>query len=252
MLRTWNLLKFEQAIAPEEGSSAGGTPPPAAAVSDVDEFGYAVEPSVAAPEEKKADAPADEVVEEIKDPVSGYTEEPQPEVQPDPPAAPPPEPEVKLEYELEAKDLDAKEVTKIKELALKHKLPKEAAQDLLDQKLAEVKAAAKILADNKAAQEKAVQAVKSKWDSELRKDPTFGGDKFNKNVMMAEKVLSEFMPETKKALTERKSMLPPYVMRDLAQLASKLYKPEKMIQGEPTIAEKKIESSEDAHLSFYT
>lgn len=255
MLRNWNILKLEQAVPPEEGVPAGGTPPPAAAAPQepqLDEYGYVKDPSLpAAPAEAKPETPAEEVVEEIKDPVSGYTKEAPPEPEPEPEAPPPPEPEVKLEYELDGKGLDVKEVNKFKEFALKHKLPKEAAQELLDQKSAEVKAAEKIAADNKAAQEKAVQAVKSNWHKELLNHPTFGGDKFDKNIMMAEKVLAEFLPETRKALTERKSMLPPYVMRDLAQLAAKLYRPEKMIQGDAIHAEKPVENKEDDHLAFY-
>ena len=39
-------------------------------------------------------------------------------------------------------------------------------------------------------------------------DPEFGGENFDKNVDRVEKVLEKYMPNMKKVLTERGSMLP--------------------------------------------
>ena len=246
---TLKPLKFEEAVAPE-GKPAG--PPSDPVTPAVDEFGYTKDGPEVPVVEKKAEAPVEKPVADSVTSSTGYEKAP-PKVEEAKPAEVPPvvEPKIELGYELDAKDLDSKEVTKIKEFAKTHSLTKEAAQAFLDQKLSETKAATKSYEDRKLAAENAVKEVKINWDKELRTDKTFGGENFERNIMQAERVLSEMMPETKKALTERKSMLPPYVMRDLAKLAETLYKPEKMIQGESSIAEKKNEK-EVNHLDFYT
>lgn len=218
---------------------------PAPAAKAVDEFGYEVDP-------KDAPKPAEKKPEEIKlDESTGYGENP-PEVPEEEPAPPVTEPEIKLEYELDSKDVDEKEAVKIKEFAKTHKLTKEAAQAFMDLKRTELKSAAEAKAESEKQQAKAVATLKSNWFNELKNDPTFGGEQFKYNLMQAEKVLKDHLPETKKILTERKSMLPPYVMRDLAKLAAHLYSSDNFTQGEPTIPDKPVVNEKESHLSFYS
>lgn len=216
----------------------------------VDEFGYEkVAPEGQAQEDQKPTAKADAKVEEVKDPGTGYGVKP-PEVVEEKPA-PVVEPEVKLDlgYELDVKDLDAKESLKLQTFAKANALTKEAAQALVELKKSEISAAKQADAEFEKQQAKAVADLKISWDKELRTDPTFGGEKFAHNVQKAEKVLSEFMSATKKELTARGSMLPPYVMRDLAKLADHLYGSENLVNGEAKA--KEIVEQEDDHLAFY-
>ena len=140
----------------------------------------------------------------------------------------------------------------MQEFAKANALPKEAAQALVNLRKSEFDANLAQAEEAKKAQARAIEKVKASWDKELRTDATFGGDKFAHNVAQVEKVLADFMPSTKKTLTERGSMLPPYVMRDLAKLAEKLYAAEKLVQGEAAVGEAVVEDKQDDHLSFYT
>jgi hypothetical protein len=219
--------------------------------AEFDEFGYEKTPDAAG---KKADEPAekkDEKPEEIKDPATGYgTEAPKEEPVEEKPVEKPAAEEIKLEFELDVKDLDEKEALKLKEFAKSHKLSKEVTQALADDKKAEAKAISEMQAERVKAEAKAVADLKTKWDRELRSDPKFGGENFAKNIHKVEKLMSEFMSDTKKVLTERKSMLPPYVMRDLSKLADLVYSTEKLVQGDPNKVEP--EKKETDPLDFYT
>ena len=213
-----------------------------------DELGYEKAPAPEGekkPETKKLDVKPDAKVEK---PVTGYAKEPDKIIEE---VVPPVEVKpIDLGFELKIDEIIPKdEVNKLKELTKTHSLSKEAAQTLLDMKAADFKKAA----DDKIAQEKAfdnhIKKTRADWYNELKADPGFGGDKFDHNVMQAEKVLEEFMPGTKKQLTERGSVLPPYVMRDLAKLADHLYSTERLTQGEPTVPEQL--TKEDDPLAFY-
>lgn len=83
------------------------------------------------------------------------------------------------------------------------------------------------------AQAEAVKKQRSDWKGELQGDPEFGGENFDKNVDRVNKVLDKYMPDTKKILTERGTMLPPYIMRDFLKLDSVLNPKTKLPVGEP-------------------
>ena len=154
------------------------------------------------------------------------------------------------ELELDTKDLLPDEVKAIKEFAKKHKLTKEAAQAMADSKKAEIQAIKAAMKKQEREKQEAVNETKRAWRKELMEDSTFGGENFDKNIHKANKVVGEFLPNTKKMLTERRTMLPPYVMRDLVKLADHLYGTEGLVNGEPTVSKKKEEES-DNPLDFY-
>lgn len=156
-------------------------------------------------------------------------------------------------FELKTEGLSSEETAKLKTFIDKNKLSKTQAQDLIDLKKAELKSQSEAQIQAKKDQELAVKKVKQGWEKELRSDPTFGGANFDKNNAAVDKLLLEQMPETRKVLTERGSMLPPYVMRDLAKLAEHLYSPnDSLVQGSATVSEKLSDTEEsDDPLDFY-
>lgn len=250
MLRM-NMLKFSEVKEGDAGGAPAVVPPVVAPVAALDEFGYEKAPEkAAAPPLIEEEKPAAEKVEEIKDPASGYGKDPIVLKEEDPAAPPVEEKKIDLGYELETKDLEPGDAEKIKEFAKANGLTKEAAQAFVDLKKSENETLKKSISDFQKAEARKIAETKVAWDKELRTHPTFGGDKFDHNVMRAEKVLSEHLAETKKVLTDRKSMLPPYVMRDLAKLADVLYSVEKLVQGDPKSADKPDEKEFD-HLDFY-
>jgi hypothetical protein len=122
----------------------------------------------------------------------------------------------------------------IKEFAKANKLSKEQAEAFLNLKKSEIAAVkAADVAYEAHVKQKAAE-LKASWHKELKSDKTFGGEKFAQNLHNVDKVLTDFLGETKKQLTDSKSMLPPYVMRDLAKLADHLYKGTNLVQGEAT------------------
>ena len=241
--------------------------------STVDDHGYdIVKPKQEGAQDKKASASKEsqqadsEDSDEIKDPVSGYDEkeieaaaaakEKEKPVEDKKPPEAAKSLKDELGYELavpEEKELPKEDSQKIVELAKAHKLPKEATEALLAQKKLEYQG---FLAAQKESQEvykKAIADQKASWFKELKEDPEFGGEKLNKSLNRAEKVLQDFFPATKKVLTERKSMLPPYVMRDLAKAYEHLYRPESFTQGDKPSADKNTEQKEENNpLDFYT
>lgn len=254
------MLNFRRIFLDEAGDKAGGDVTPVVpSVTDkqehLDEYGYVKTP----PEEgkeakneppKEVPKPKEEKLSDIKDPASGYAES-APKEDEIPPPSTPPEPPIELGYELDIKDVPDDEVKKIKDFAKSNNLTKEVAQALVGLKKTEIEEVKKQLVEFETKQKKLIAETKVKWDKELRTDPNFGGEKFAHNILNAEKVLSDFLPETKKALTERKSMLPPYVMRDLAKLAEHLYGTEKLVRGEPVEPEDKDNKKEFDPLDFY-
>lgn len=245
---------------PPAQKDAPNTPPPQEG-GNTDEFGYAKAPADDKSGEKgdgekkegaKTPSKDDEKIPE--DAVAGYGDK-APEVpdagkQDDPPKK---KEDDGLGYELEVKDLDEKEVQAIKDLAKEMKLTKEQAQTFVEIKKKE-------LVDMKASQdayEKQVQVEvtkqKAAWHNELKTDPDFGGEKFAHSVAKVEKFISEFMTDTKKVLTERKSMLPPYVMKDILRAANKFYDTEKLVTGSgASDRNSSKEEKEVSPLDFYT
>jgi hypothetical protein len=97
--------------------------------------------------------------------------------------------------------------------------------------------------------ERAKVELRAGWHKQLKDDATFGGEKFGANVKLANRVFDQFMPETKKILTERGSVLPPYVMRDLVKMAEQLFDTDKLQQGGPPPPAAPKEENDP--LSFY-
>ena len=87
--------------------------------------------------------------------------------------------------------------------------------------------------------ENAKKEQRAAWKSELTSDPEFGGENFDKNVDRVEKVLDKYMANTKKVLTERGTMLPPYIMRDFLKLDEVLNPKAKLVDGDPPAPPKK-------------
>lgn len=198
---------------------------------------------------EKAEAKPKE--DKIENPASGYDKEPV--IPKDEPVVPPviEEKHDELGFELKVDPIIPKdEVMKLKDFAKKHSLSKEAAQEYLDIRKQEHESFEKQKVESQKSFEKEKLKIRSDWHNELKNDPTFGGEKFSYNILRSEKVLQDFMPGTKKMLTERGSMLPPYVMRDLAKLADHLYSTEKLTQGDPIVPTEQKQEVDDA-LAYY-
>ncbi len=249
----------------EDGKGGGGAPEPKAPPAEkpaegdpaaqgegdkFDELGYEkVAPEEGNKEPEKVEPKAEP--QKVETPATGYGEEP-PKVEEPPAPAPAAKEEVKLDYEVKTEGLSEDQVAKLKTYAKKHGLSKEAAQDLIDDRRAEVKTNAEAMVVAEKEYKAEVARKRAEWYNELKVDPNFGGEKFGHNVLQVEKVVQEFMPNTKKILTERKTMLPPYVMRDLVGLANRLYSTEKLVQGEAVIPNKEGDKEVDDSLAFYT
>ncbi|MFM6930146.1 MAG: hypothetical protein ACKOX6_16870 [Bdellovibrio sp.] len=278
MTKFTTLLKYDKA---SDGGEAGGsssstgyetppaeTPAPNAAPPEtpgnLDEHGYEKadapnEPGKEGSGEKKEgkETPAKaEKKEEQPNSVSGYGDDHEDPAKEDEPVKEEKNEEIKadegLGYELDVKDLDAKEAEKIQAFAKTHKLSQEAAQAFIEMKKSEIASAKQFETERQAALEKEIKVTKAKWVKELQTDKEFGGEAFKQNVFKVEKLLSEFLPNTRKILTERNSMLPPYVMRDLSKLANHLFAPDKLVTGdENDSSDTDTSKNSNDHLDFY-
>lgn len=195
-----------------------------------DATGYEKEP----PKEKEEDS-------------TGYSEDDDKDEAGDDDKKPKEDPE---DLKLDTGDLVEDEIKQIKEFAKKHKITKEVAQALVDAKKAEVQSLKAEMKKHEKLQQAKIIETKRGWRKELMEDSTFGGENFDKNILKANKVVQEFLPNTKKMLTEKGSMLPPYVMRDLVKLADHLYATENMVAGDPSVPKKTENETEDP-LDFY-
>ena len=259
-------IKFEEIKeadgAPPAESKDESNPPPSDEASkeegNTDEFGYAKDSEEsgdkkAAGESKESkESDQSQESEEIKDPATGYGDEPKVEE-----VEPPKEEEKKEDAEPDEMDkvigsegLAKEDVEEIKSLAAKAKMTPEQVKVLADFRRGEIKAANEYAEKAEREAKLENQRQRAAWHKELKEDKDFGGENFTKNISKAEKVLGEFMPQTKKVLTDRKGMLPPYVMRDLAKLAEHLYSTEKLVTGDPKGKEQAEEEVDDA-LAFY-
>lgn len=238
---------------------------PSAEDDGLDEFGYA-KPTEGTPDKKgeagkKPEVPAKKkpdskkVEEEEATPegILGYGADDEEEEEETPPAKPPAEDEIKLDYELgdEAKKLPKEELTKLKKFAKEHGMNEKQAKAYVSLRTQEI--AQEQVAEEQAEKEfqAAVKAQRREWTKELQDDPNFGKEKYSHNVKLVEKVVTEHLPNFKKVLTEKGTMLPPYLMRDLAALGKQLYSTPKLTTGEPP-APPKQEEDPDSHLDFYT
>lgn len=81
------------------------------------------------------------------------------------------------------------------------------------------------------AEQTRVKAQRSTWNNELKTDAEFGGANFDTNLDKVEKLMEKFMPDTKKVLTEKGGMLPPYFMKDFLRLAKAMNPTSKFVGG---------------------
>lgn len=234
----------------EDPAPPAGDPPPKEEGDNLDEHGYEKVPKEEGDKEKAGDPPKeDPAPKEIKDPATGYGDEP-PKPEDPPKEDPPPKPDPD-ELDPVVEGLPKEEADKIKDFVKKHGVTKDHAKAFADLRKVEIaEAEAHFKKQEKEFEQQKIR-IRAEWHKELKEDPAFGGENFKKNVSDAEKVLAEHMPQTKKSLTERKAMLPPYLMRDLAKLAKHLYSTEKLIQGEPKTP-KEDEKVVDEALDFYS
>jgi hypothetical protein len=197
----------------------------------VDDLGYE-EPAVVAATPPTATPPA-EVTPPVEKVVSGYGKE-EPVV---PAAEVTPPVEVKKPEDMTPEEKAQKEITDtIKDLGPgynKDKISKFVTENKLTKE--QVSAYIKLTKDEDAefakTQAEAVTATRKAWKQELMSDPEFGGEHFDKNVDRVEKVLNN-MPNTKKMLTEKGGVLPPYLMKDLLSLAKTLNPTVPLVMGE--------------------
>jgi len=196
--------------------------------AEIDDFGYGdpiKEETPPAPAPKEEDKP-------IEKKVSGYDKKEEtppappatPPAPPAPPATPPKDGEV--DYNETLKDLpESIDKEKVLKFATENKLSKEqveAYKNFVKEETASIEAR----------QNEAVKEQRSTWKKELMTDPEFGGENFDKNVDRVEKVLEKYMPNMKKVLTERGSMLPPYIMRDFLALDKLLNPSNTLVTGD--------------------
>lgn len=181
-----------------------------------------------------------EPVKPVEAPVTGYTKpatpaEPKKEEPATPPAAEPKKEEpaasdeekTKKEIETAISTLgDGYDKSKITEFAVKNKFTKEQ----VDAYVAQIKA--DDVASTKAREEK-VAAQRQSWVDDLAKDVEFGGENFDKSIHEVENLVEKYFTNTKKVLTEKKGMLPPYFMKDLLAVAKALKPTNKFEGGEP-------------------
>ncbi len=263
MLSFTPMLKLEQV---KEGGAAGGTPakvepnPPATpspsdapkGQEDLDDLGYEKVAEVKTEVKAGEETPKAPEVPKIDDkpivPGTGYGKE-APKVDDLPPVVEPTkaEPDA-LDKALEG--IPKEEIGKIKDFATKNKITVEQAKAFAELRKTEIKEAVAFGEKQKKDFENAKLRERAAWHKELKDDPTFGGEKFDKSLATVEKVMEEFLPQTKKMLTEGNGILPPYLMRDLSKLGEHLYATQKLVQGDaPTITPEKKDV--DDALAFY-
>lgn len=210
------------------------------------------------PDDKKVDPPAPPATDppvEIKEPATGYGKTP-PKEEDDPPADPPAPPvadpkDADIEKHL-GDGLPKEEVEKIKAFAKANEMTEKQLKAYGELRRQEIKDMEAAVAKRSEEMEKLKRQTHREWDKELREDPAFGGDKFQENVTLVERLVQDFLPGYKKRLTEAGGMMPPYLMRDLAKLAKSVYKTETLVHGDPPAPpeEKKSDGPLDPY-AFY-
>ena len=147
----------------------------------------------------------------------------------------------------EVRDEDKKTLS---EYIKKHKIPKEAAQALVDIRKEEVAKIKQMVADNDARLKQLEEETKRGWIKELKEDPEFGGENFAHSIKQAEKAYGQFFKNTKNKLTAGGKMVPPYLMKDLLALSKQLYSKEKFDPKGSPIPDSN-DNNPDEHLDFY-
>jgi len=207
--------------------------------SNLDQYGYEKnQDDEKKPEEDDKKPEEGNEDDKVDDPASGYDKKPEePDVEEDDDKKPE---EDDKKPEGEEKELGKEDVESlVKELpdtydkdslskfALENKFSKEQIE-------AYVKFAKEESEQIKKEQLNQVKITRKQWFEELKSDKEFGGELFDKNVHQVEKLLANHMPNVKKVLTERGSMLPPYLMKDLLSLSKALNPSTKLVNGEPS------------------
>jgi hypothetical protein len=218
-----------------------------------DDFGYEVESSDDKPTDDKPtddkpaddkpadDKPADDKKSDEKS-VTGYgddkpADDKKPDEKPtDDKPADDKKPDEKPTEEKEIAELlgaakDVVNVDLIKDFALKNKMTKEQVKAYVELVKSENEQAVKQAENEKI-------KLRESWHKELVDDKEFGVE-FKKNLHKVDQLLEKHMPDTKKLLTERRGMLPPYIMKDLLRL-SKVLNPNTTFEaGDPSTPKEK-------------
>lgn len=134
--------------------------------------------------------------------------------------------------ELDLKGLEETKVADIKEFAKTHGLTKEQAQAMVDKLKSDEDAKVAATETYKTEEAKVFQ----KWENELKNDPDFGGENFAHSVHNVNKLIREELPGIKNLLTTSGKRLPPSIMKDLNNVARKLYGETELVQGDKTSA----------------
>lgn len=135
--------------------------------------------------------------------------------------------------ELDLKGFKEEEVQDLRDFAKTHKLSKETAQALLDQRQAQ-----KAGDEQKRTEiQEGIKKQHGEWEKELRADPDFGGDKFDQSVHQVNKLITDHFPSIQKNLTKSGGKVPPDVMRDLRKVALKMYGESEFTEGSKPAAQ---------------
>ena len=238
----------------QSGAQANPASTQAQGDSRYDEYGYekatsepdAQSTSAATTETGKTSSDETDTKEPLKEAVLGYDEK-DVEIPADPKPAPKPEIPLKFAVEVDTKGLINADLADLKEISEKHGLTKEQTQALIDMREKEVSDYKTYVEKTKTDHEKAVALERQQWTKELKEDKDLGGQNYTRTLRRVDKVLTDFFPGTKKLLTDRKMMLPPSVMRDLAKFYEQQTVTPKLVQGEPL----KAQENPDDPLAFY-
>ena len=244
----------------EDGGEGGGAPSTESSAEakaedsttkndyNLDEFGYEKleegkdESTEESTEVKAEEKDKDEV--KVENPSTGYGEED--------------ENEASTEVKAEEKDKDEEQTEDEKTFteAVKEslgKLPEEESTSISkfakDNKLTadQVNAYAKLRESeiNEASENEIASIRKYRQESVayLKADKEFGGDNYQSNINKVEKILESHFPLMKKKLTERGSMMPPYLMKEMLGVYNLLHSTTKLVGGDPGQVQEKEEKS---------
>lgn len=132
--------------------------------------------------------------------------------------------------ELDLKGLAEENVKDLREFGTTHKFNKEQTQALVDKRKEILDANAKSEADHK----ELVKKTYAAWEKELKEDPVFGKENYATNIHNINKLLTDFMPDTTKELTESGRRISSIQMKEFAKIASKLYGEGELNEGSGT------------------
>lgn len=248
------------AAAPKDSTTPPAGNPPAQADGDDDKFdehGYEKVPETPVKKDGEATPKAPEVPAESPpagSSATGYETDPNKKVDDPPPAAAPKvddPPVVPDEMDKALDGLPKDELKKIKDFATKNKITTEQAKEFAALRRTEIKESQEAFDKSVKDLEAAKLKTRKDWETELKTDPDFGGEKFAKNVQQVDKVLTDFFPGLKKSLTERKAIMPPYLMRDMAKLAAKLYDSPALVDGQIPVPKEEEKTPLDEALDYY-